>query len=334
MEIIKLRVIDQSHCSQIRQAATDLARRLGFDEAEAGRVAIASSEIATNLIKHAGTGEVILRSLLEGPTAGVEILSLDRGPGMENVRRCLEDGYSTAGSPGTGLGAMARLSSLFDLYSLPGRGTAVLLRLFSGRKKQVLNSVDLGVVCLPKPGEEVCGDGWAADRRGTRRRVLLADGLGHGPLAALASQKAVRSFRENPSLGPTEMLEVIHGELLSTRGAAVAVAEIDMEKEVLTFAGVGNISAFICTNGDRDRALISHNGTVGQSKIRIQEFKYPCPKGAFLILHSDGLVSRLNLDAYPGLLSRHPGLIAGVLYRDFHRSNDDVTVLVEKEAAA
>jgi hypothetical protein len=180
------------------------------------------------------------------------------------------------------------------------------------------------------PGEEVCGDAWAIQADAGRCLLLVADGLGHGPQAAEASQTAVRIFRDNSRLGPSELLQELHRALRSTRGAAVAIAEVDTEAEAVRYAGVGNIAGTILAPGV-DRSVISHNGTVGHQARHFHEFTYPFPAGATLVMNSDGLMTRWSLDPYPGLAVRDPALIAGFLYRDFRRGKDDVTVLVARQ---
>jgi len=102
-----------------------------------------------------------------------------------------------------------------------------------------------------------------------------------------------------------------------------------MARQFLLFTGVGNISGLVLS-ADESIGMLSYNGTAGGEISKIGEFTYPWPEGAMLIMHSDGLASHWKLRRYPGLMRRHPGLIAGVLYRDFNRGNDDVTVLVAK----
>jgi serine phosphatase RsbU (regulator of sigma subunit) len=160
--------------------------------------------------------------------------------------------------------------------------------------------------------------------------VLVADGLGHGPLAADASQAAVRIFRQNPRAGPVAILQAIHLGLRSTRGAAVAVADVDLDTRTIRYAGVGNIAGVVLT-GEGSQSMVSHNGTVGHEARRFQEFLYPFPAGAVLVMHSDGLTSRWGLGSYPGLAVRDSAVIAAILYRDFQRGNDDVTVVVARE---
>jgi anti-sigma regulatory factor (Ser/Thr protein kinase) len=327
-------IAEPSQPGHVRRAAMNLAVSLGFDVEEVGRAALVVTELGSNLLKHAGGGEVLLRSLDDGDRRGLEVLALDRGPGIANVTESLRDGASTAGTAGTGLGAVRRLSSCFDIYSLMGVGTAVLAQLWVDTKPR-LSAVrlDVGVVCLPKPGEQFPGDDWMAEQHGARIVIAVADGLGHGPLAAEASRTAMRLIRQQVAGGPERRVVAVHAGLKSTRGGAVAVAEVDLGRNIVRFCGLGNISAVILSDG-AERRLVSQNGTAGHTAGRISEFTYPWPPGAMLVLHSDGLTTRWDLGRYPGLTGRHPSLIAAVLYRDFNRGRDDITVIAAREAAA
>jgi hypothetical protein len=187
--------------------------------------------------------------------------------------------------------------------------------------------VEAGAVCVPISGEEACGDGWAVacDARGAN--MLAADGLGHGPDAARAADAAIVALGRRPAAEPGEVVAACHEALRVTRGAALAAARIDYEAGELRFAGIGNISAAVFEGGGR-RALVSHNGIVGHNMRKVQEFSVPCPPGALCIMHSDGIQSHWDLDAYPGLQARSPALIAAVLARDLIRGRDDAMVLV------
>ncbi len=114
-----------------------------------------------------------------------------------------------------------------------------------------------------------------------------------------------------------------------TRGAAVAIAQIKLDEQSLCYAGVGNIAGSILSQTlATGKGLISHNGTVGAGMRKVQQFNYEYPAGSVLVMHSDGLKSRWNFDPYPGLIMKHPAIIASVLHRDFRRDHDDVTVSV------
>lgn len=161
--------------------------------------------------------------------------------------------------------------------------------------------------------------------------ILVTDGLGHGPLAESASLEAIKAFHTHAHLRPAEILKVIHDALRSTRGAAVALAQVDLKDRIVRFAGVGNISGvLIGPSGSRN--MVSHNGTVGSEVRKIQEFEYPWFEDATLLMCSDGISTRWSLDTYPGLIKRHPSLVAGVLYRDYGRGTDDSTVVVVRQA--
>lgn len=271
----------------------------------------------------------MLRSLTSAEGIGIEILALDRGPGIADLSRCLQDGFSTAGTAGAGLGAIRRLSNLFDVSSVPSIGTAIVARIVS-KAESALSSVDFGAVCLPMSGESVCGDSWVVKSSSQRTAILVIDGLGHGLLAATAAQEAVRVFRQASQTDPAEIIQALHAALRPTRGGAAAVAVIDHTTRVLRFTGIGNISGTIVAMGRR-QGLVSLSGTLGHSVRKFQTFEYTWPVGASLVLHSDGLSTHWDLARYPGLTIRHPALNAGVLYRDFRRERDDVTVLVARD---
>ncbi len=326
---VRCPIQDLSQVGESRRMGQDLAQRLAFDETQAGRLAIVITELGNNIIKHGSAdGELLLRTLQHnGETIGLEVLAIDNGRGMDNVNRNMADGYSTAGTAGTGLGAIRRLADDFTIYSTPGKGTAVLARVRAcERHRTSVDGFRLGAVCVEKPGEPISGDGWCVVPRAGMLLAMVVDGLGHGVFAAEAANEAIRVFSETPSQQPAQLVDVIHAALQKTRGAAVAVAAVNTAKGTLHYAGLGNIAAVILNaNGER-RSLISQNGTAGVEARRIQEYTYPWQRGAMLIMHSDGL-KQWTLDAYAGALQHDPAVIAGLLYRDFRRGTDDVTVL-------
>jgi hypothetical protein len=270
---------------------------------------------------------MLLRTLAD-EGRGVEVIAVDRGPGMD-VGRSLQDGFSTGGTAGEGLGAVRRIADAFDAYSQRDRGTIVMARVVERAPAgpDGAAALEFGVVCAPAPGEERSGDGWAVARHAGRTRLLVVDGLGHGPLAAEAANEAVRIFRAYPEPAPGEMLERLHDALRATRGAAAAVAEIVPGASMLRFAGIGNITASIHA-GDVVRSLVSHNGIIGHQLRKVQEMSYAWSPDALLVVASDGLRSQWRLDDDRGLAARHPAVVAALLYRDHLRGRDDATALV------
>ena len=325
-------VEEGSRTAEARRAARGMALEFGLDETTAEQVAIVTTEVCTNLLKHAGRGQILLQTSTEEMDGLpiLELLAVDQGPGMSDLERCLRDGYSTASSAGQGLGAIQRMARQSDIYTLPGRGTAVLARWWLRQNGSKQGAIQLGAVNVSKPGEEVCGDSWGAEWVDQELVILVADGLGHGLEARLASVEAVRQLHAAPEITPKALLMRVHGALRSTRGAAVAIAKIDTARGKVTFAGVGNISGRIYAGSEDRHHLVSLNGTAGHQCERIQEFSYPWPENGTLVLHSDGLATGTALSSYPGLAARDPALIAAILYRDFVRGRDDATVVVAK----
>ena len=330
-----VRVQNSTDAAEARRTAMQLASRLAFDETDAGNVGLVVTEAAKNLLKHAGGGELLIQAVQQNGCVGVEMLAIDKGRGIENIGRSFEDGYSTSGTPGTGLGAISRLSTLHDIYSQPNQGTALLAQIWSKSNPQVHSAAkfQVGVVSAPKAGEPVCGDSWGfVELAGGVGRLTVADGLGHGILAADASRAAVRIGGDRVAESGPRLIERIHEALRPTRGAAVAVAEIDGSRGVVRYVGIGNIGGSIVSASGAVQHMVSHAGTAGHELHRIVEFEYPWNPRSLLILHSDGLASHWSLERYPGLTHRQPGLIAGVLYRDFNRVRDDATVVVVRES--
>jgi anti-sigma regulatory factor (Ser/Thr protein kinase) len=331
-----IQIREATDTAQLRRTALKIAADLSFDETTAGKVALVVTEAAKNLLKHAGEGNVILRRIEQGGMTGVEMLSLDKGPGIANVARSFEDGYSTAGTAGTGLGAIERLSDEIDIYTRSEQGTVLMAQIWNrnGASPKPVSPARfrVGGVCVPLPGETESGDAWLFQEDVRGGRITVADGLGHGVDAAAASQAALRTAREQAQASAQDLLERIHGALRPTRGAAVAVAELDRAAKVVRYAGVGNIAAAVVPASGPVRRLVSYAGTAGHQAHKIQEFTYPWDSNSLLVMHSDGLISHWSFDAYPGLTLRHPSVIAGVLYRDYVRGKDDVTVVVAQEA--
>ena len=330
-------VIDEpSRVGEARRRASSLAAQLEFDSTREGAVALVVAEAGSNLIKHARGGELIVQGRKDALGTRLDLLAVDRGPGMSDVGRCLTDGYSTAGSLGNGLGAIARIADEFAIHSAPGRGTVVWARLHARPMltAQPDRDLEFGAVSVPAGGERVCGDDWDVAWHADSCLIMVVDGLGHGPSAAEAAEAAVSAFRSAPSAEPEEIMAVAHSTLRGTRGATMAIARLDQECDEIRYAGLGNIAGTIVDPAsDRATHMISLNGTVGHSVQRIQSYNYPWPRGATLILHSDGLSARWDLNQDPALRGLAPGLLAGLLYRDHRRRRDDATVVVARRKA-
>jgi anti-sigma regulatory factor (Ser/Thr protein kinase) len=340
-------VHDSTRVRDARVAAQGAAALAGLDEPRTAAAALVATELATNLLKHAGGGQLLVEAV--APPAGhpgalvVQIAALDHGPGLADGPAALMDGFSTAGSLGAGLGTCRRLADDFGLYGTPGRGTVALARI--GREATSGSTGPRGApgtpgaavaraggINVPYAGAEYSGDAWTWVRADDRLTLMLADGLGHGPEASRASTAAVDELRRVAHLPPAEVLRRLDGALRATRGAAVAVAQLDVRAGRLRFAGVGNIGARLRTR-DGWRPLLSHPGIVGTYRpATVPQTEVPWGADRLLVLHSDGLPSRWVPPSDPGLLTADPAVTAAVTVRDASSAarpvRDDTAVAV------
>ncbi|HEY1572059.1 MAG TPA: SpoIIE family protein phosphatase [Pseudonocardiaceae bacterium] len=331
VDVSWLAVEDTTAVAAVRRAADALARRLGFAEQRVAEVGIVATELASNLRKHADEGVLLLRSARTGDGQPlVELVAVDSGPGMAEPARSWQDGRSTAGSLGIGLGAVARLADSHDLLSEPGRGSVFVARLHA-RAGGGRPAIDDSIAGLTRAvtGETVCGDAYVARRHAGRLSIMVCDGSGHGPLAAAASQRAVRVFCEGEPGPPEAAVARIHAALEGTRGGAVAVAEHDPVTGTVRYAGVGNISGSLLTANGR-QSMVSLPGIAGYQARPIRAFEYSAAPGAVLVMHSDGLTDRWTADGRHRLLAAAPVLVAGVLLREAAVRRDDASVVVAR----
>ena len=317
-------VEDASAVASCRTAGLTLAARLGFPSSRADQVALAVTEAASNLYKHARQGTLLLRVNRDREQPGIELVTIDAGPGLSDVSAALRDGHSTAGTLGIGLGAIRRLADFTDLYSVPGHGTALVGRFWPVPGPSVIRCAGL---IRPITGETECGDDFGAVQAGDTVTAVLCDGLGHGPLAAAAASQAVAAVLDQPGGEPAALLERAHRRMSGTRGGAVGI--VQLTGSVARFAGLGNIAASILS-GDTRKSMLSVPGIAGFQARVIRQFEYDVPPGAAVILHSDGLSSRWEVAAVPGLAARDPLVIAAVLLAEAGQHRDDAGVLVVK----
>jgi anti-sigma regulatory factor (Ser/Thr protein kinase) len=322
-----LPVNDVSAAGGVRRAAVALGVEAGLTEDQRARLALVATELATNLAKHAENGQVLLRLCRRVDQVGVELVAIDSGPGMADFNASARDGHSTVGTLGIGLGAIARSATEFDAYSRLDSGTVITATLWA---RPAGPPAWVAGLARPLTGETVCGDVWAAREVDGRRQLMVCDGLGHGPLAALAAQAATIAFRDAPAAGPERVLAHIHHRVTHTRGCVGAVAEFDGDAAVVRYAGIGNIGASLVTD-ERRRSLVSLPGVLGQQQTRtFRQFDYPVNGARLLMMHSDGLTDRWDLATYPGLSTRTPLVVAATVLRDAARRRDDACLAVAR----
>jgi anti-sigma regulatory factor (Ser/Thr protein kinase) len=326
-------ITDRSSIGEARRVAMQAAQSLGFNESRRSDIGIVATEAASNVLSHASSGELLVCPFVDGDTARLDVLALDSGPGIREIGRAMEDGFSTGGTQGQGLGAIRRLSDEFGLYSPPEKGTVCWSRF---RTLSVLEAPDFGLINVPVQGETLCGDGFLVLSGVSRSVYMVVDGLGHGAGAAEAADEAILTVRQHAARPLAEIMTRCHDALRKTRGAAMSIAAVDHQRRQLSFIGIGNVAAMLITGGV-SKGLTAQNGTLGLMLPREpQEYTYPIERSTSLLMFSDGLSTKVGIGGFPGLQNRHPAILAAVLYRDFTRKRDDATILcapIGKDAA-
>ena len=325
---------DRTYQGMVRSELRKLAETAGFKGHRLGEIEIIIAEITSNLVKYAKKNPFILARIIQEDGGGIEMIAIDQGPGMRMPAKMMEDGHSTQKTLGQGLGAIRRLSNVFDLYSMAGWGTILLSKSFIEKGyKAATNIFTVDAVCVAKKDQVVCGDAWSVRRESKKLKIAMIDGLGHGSSAHTAALLAVETLDQHPKNQPTEELREIHEALKKTRGAVITIAHIDHLNHQMHYSGVGNISMKMVSTLNA-KGCFSYNGIVGHilpaslnnHTLQINE------KMDMLVMHSDGINSRWDLQKYPGLLQHHPAVICATIYKDHDRGNDDSTILVAKFA--
>jgi anti-sigma regulatory factor (Ser/Thr protein kinase) len=326
-----------------RRHIVRLAAEIGLSELQLAEIELVVNELGTNALKFArGTGRIYYaRADEQLEPRGVEIIYVDKGPGIEDTAMAISDGYSTTGSLGAGLGAIKRMSDEFYIYSalesatrrLPmyGRtthGTAIVFRKRVNREDRAPQAVSgfWGAMTRPVEGHTDNGDAYVVRAQDDRLLLAMIDGLGHGEAASEAADAAVAAVEKNLTQPVEAIIRAAHEALRMMRGAVMGVAAIDRPAGTIEYAGIGNTDIRIIGGRERLR-FISLNGTLGSRLERVKVFKERLPKVATLIMATDGISERWELDNYPGLFGLHPQLFCATVMRDFARPGDDATIL-------
>jgi anti-sigma regulatory factor (Ser/Thr protein kinase) len=320
-----LPVDEPSAVAASRSAAMAMASLIAFPPARADRLALAVTEAASNLHKHAREGALLVRISRDAGSPFIELVTVDAGPGLPDTAAALLDGHSTAGTLGIGLGSIRRQADFCDIYSSAGRGTALVARFWAQPGPRP--AARCAGLTRPIIGETECGDAYGADGAGGVLTAVLCDGLGHGPLAAAAAQEALAAVFDGPSGEPAALLERAHRRMARTRGGALAIAQI--EGSLVRFAGLGNVAGWIVSPDSRS-GMASIPGIVGHQARRFRQFEYSLPPDGVVIMHSDGLSSRWDISSLPGLAGRDPLIASAALLAEAGRHRDDAGILVVK----
>lgn len=340
MNLPLLKTVDISNpgdAGEARRQAKALAFEIGFTVKESEEIAVVVSELASNLMKHATYGTLIFTAIVDDGRPGIQIESIDSGPGIIDPEQAISDGFSTVGSLGYGLGTVNRLMSEFDIISKEGqKGTYIVCKKWTSIEgKTDLCPLSFGAATRSHPAMKVNGDAFIIKKHRNNALAGVIDGLGHGQFAHIAAQKA-RQYIESHSEQPLELIfRGIGRACRVTRGVVLALARFDWDtgfpegKMELSFASIGNITARV-VNSPKPFNFVVRRGVIGLSVPNPVFTKHAWNPSLILIIHSDGLRSKWSWLDFPQLTYKPPDYTAQQLIKNLALDNDDATVVVVK----
>ena len=322
---------DRSYFSLIKKEIHQRAADAGMSEPKLNQIDLIVAEMTSNLFKYSDDGELLLGVFANGGNPYIELISIDNGPGMINPAKMMVDGVSTSNTLGHGLGSMKRLSDVFELYSQIGWGTIALSRVYNVPEKVSLKkNMVIRPLVVFKPGERTSGDGFAVKKTEKYVKLMLADGLGHGPEANHAVNEAAAAFKVFPDYSPAETIRFIHQAIKKTRGAVINITGYDFESKMWTSVGVGNIAARMYGPVSFKNHM-SYNGIVGHNiPNTLNDQQYHSDEFNQVMLCSDGIKTRIDMARYPMMYKYDFTILAAAIYKDHARKNDDMSVLIAK----
>lgn len=310
---------------------------IGFDTTEIASLAIVAVELAGNLVRHhALNGSISVSTVMSEGRTGIQIISTENGPGIDNISLALADRRSSVEAGGTELGAVRRQMDEFEVHSsVPGRAADDHGGIVITARKWPANAraprFEFYACSRPLVSQNANGDAWFVHEDHLGLFLAVVDGLGPGEVAASAAARAISHLRGNPTRSPGRLVDELHAAMRGCRGAAIALIRIRMPERRLLHAGIGNVQARLCP--PQGAAFVTRPGNLGVGPApgrRVKEQDWP--PDATLVVASDGLSTRWDLGDQADLMTGDVEAIANHLMHNFGRWTDDATVVVAREA--
>ena len=337
----EMAIVESYNVAVARRKIAEIAKDVGFDKKAIEEISIVVTELGVNLLEHfAISGRIKCSYIKEGKREGLQIVSIDEGPGIANIKAGLEDGVSSTGSLGIGLGAVRRLMSDLKIDSSTEEqkiinyrriGTKIVAKKFLPSKQNYKDKSSketrYGIFTRSKIGESYNGDNYFLKHFEDKTLISVIDGLGHGKEASIASKKAVIYLNENYFKKLEEIIHELHELLKHSRGVAISLALINDTEGSLEYLGIGNVMTKIFNSPEPIRP-INYNGTVGMALRSFKILSYSWRVGNIIIMTSDGISSKYDIADGQSLINQHPMLIAKYIFNTFSKEYDDATILV------
>jgi anti-sigma regulatory factor (Ser/Thr protein kinase) len=325
----KMEVKHSTDLSALRQVSKAIAAAIGFSERESEEIVLAVTELASNLVRHTGGGTVTLTPLSNNGRCGIQIESVDRGPGIPDIEQAMTDGFSTTGSLGYGLGTVNRLMDEFDIQSPPGAGTYIVCQRWVLMTETItkLCPLSFGAATRPHPQMGLNGDTFVIKQWEESALVGVIDGLGHGQWAHRAAQTARRYVESHFAQPLGEIFLGVGRSCQVTRGVVMALARFDWAQERLTLANVGNIETHVFNSPEPVKFII-RRGIIGLNAPKPAVTEHHWEPSNIMVIHSDGVRAHWRWEDFPELANESATITAQRLLHVLAKDEDDATVVV------
>jgi anti-sigma regulatory factor (Ser/Thr protein kinase)/serine/threonine protein phosphatase PrpC len=342
----RLRVVNEADVTRTVVEANRFATESGLATVDAQCVATAVSELARNILKYAGRGEILLKRIQCETSRGVVVTSRDNGPGIDDIEAAMQDHFSSSGTLGLGLPGVRRMMDEFAIDSVPGESTTVsclkwdnpprgirnfLSRAAAGASRDAGTApgaslpLDFATYSRPCQGEYLNGDLAMIEQRGHLMLLAVIDGLGHGPeahrVASLAGAHLKKHWKEDVVACIRQLHEALRGSL----GAVAGIAVINTQTGEARFTGIGNIAYRLF--GPRASRMVSMAGNLGHQIRTPQVQQHRLTDEDVVVMYSDGVKDRFDQEDYPQLRYQSAETIARTIVDRFGKAHDDATCL-------
>ena len=358
MMTLRQRINSESRATQALIAASRAAEELGFSKQDCQAISTAVSELARNILKYVGDGEILIDKIETDHKIGLQITARDRGPGIEDIATAMQDHYSSSGTLGLGLPGVKRLMDDFEVDSARGKGTRVMIRkwrvgrptrirsvlldaarrasLHEGQASQQRTDahptaaadapIEYGAFNRPCRGERVSGDIAVFKETSAELFIGVVDALGHGPSAHAIAIQAARFLEKSWSSDLERTTRELHEALRGTDGAAAGLCLVDIGRRSVRYVGVGN--TVIRTLAGAGKSLFSAPGTLGHQIRTPREQRLTLEADDVLVLYTDGVKEQFDVAGSRQLLSGDARTIARTIVTRHGKDHDDATCAV------
>lgn len=317
----------------IRRIAKDMAHDMGFDEATRTEISLVVSELASNIIKYAQRGIITLTPICHKQREGLMIEAEDDGEGF-NEQTAMEDGVSTLGTLGVGLGAVNRLMDEFDILQREDHtGTRIVCKRWLHDNSNIAGKhcpFDFGIISRPKLGETANGDSYVIKQTKAGSLIAVIDGVGHGILAHQAASAARQYVERHAESSLLDIFKGVDRACAATRGVVMAIAVFDWQQQLFRFASVGNIEVSVFNHHHEKPKFIVRRGIVGKHAPQPVITENEWHSGDMLALHSDGISSQWSWSDFSQYANHPAQVIVENIYSANQKDYDDATIILVK----